>query len=1016
MGLWAWLTACSLACGACSEQEPTPFSYYDERIAPILDVGCARQTTGCHQDDGQGFALGNLDLTSYDSLMRRPDLLGAYGPYPVGVLLLKAGNPVDIRVRTIDPPDPSRPNVRSVQITTDIRHGGGEGAIAQGSRNYATLKQWIDGEHRRNGVSDARLEVSRGGCVNGIGSAPGIDIERELHDARSYERFKRDVQPILKARCAGSSCHGSSLTDLHLACGDDERELRWNYEVTLAHVEQTAALSELLRRPLAMTAGGVYHEGGDIFEDVDDLDYETLNAWASDVADRAPELLEFGEADEGLRFFANRVQPVLVRKGCMFQNCHSLAMFHDLRLRGGTEGWFSSMAIRKNYEASRMMLAIDSPDPNQSRLIAKNLCPPRVSGEGITHRGGALLEDFGGCADPGQHATSSQCEDVDADQGDLDSVPAYCVLARWHELERELAVQRGELPSAELPSAVVFVTRPPGVGGVLDFDSYRPGADLVRAAASFAADGAIELAAPASLLTGCDFGASSAALDIHGIAVSWDARRIAFAARSSEHAPLRIYEMLADGSDCAALTGIAPRDDAAAGILLHDFDPAYSPDGRLVFASTRGNLDGASELRGPTRTPAALAPNANLYVYDASGQGSVRQLTYLSNQELAPSFMLDGRVIFTTEKRARDFHQLAARRQNLDGGDYHPLFAQRASVGFSAATEVVELANRNFAMVAANLDAADGGGSIVVVNRSVGPDQTDRDPRDRAFVHAITTPVPGAFGGGSGVFRSPAALPTGRLLAACDPTGSDLSAAPHRYGVCELTVTDDEPRVLWQDSVRVALEPTPLWPRAPREMFTSRPDEANGSTRALADTEETVVHYLDVPLLATLMFSNTRIGRPIEFAIEGVELFESRPAPADAGTFAELGARAVHDAFGTFYEELHSLGKAPLESDGSLRVRVPGGVPLLLGLTGRDGKQLTFREGAAFSGAMRQREETQFYPGEHAKQSMPRRLFRGMCAGCHGSLTGRELDSVVDVDVLTSASKTLAGDDLVDLR
>ena len=46
---------------------------------------------------------------------------------------------------------------------------------------------------------------------------------------------------------------------------------------------------------------------------------------------------------------------------------------------------------------------------------------------------------------------------------------------------------------------------------------------------------------------------------------------------------------------------------------------------------------------------------------------------------------------------------------------------------------------------------------------------------------------------------------------------------------------------------------------------------------------------------------------------------------------------------------------------------------------------LDFEKGAPFSGAMRQREAMQFYPGEHAKQALQRHLFDGLCAGCHGS-------------------------------
>ena len=98
----------------CEERAPSAYSYYEERIAPILDVGCARQTTGCHVDNGSGSALGNLDLSTYDSLMRREDLLPPFGPYPVGALLLKAGNAAQVQVRTLDAPDATQPARRSV--------------------------------------------------------------------------------------------------------------------------------------------------------------------------------------------------------------------------------------------------------------------------------------------------------------------------------------------------------------------------------------------------------------------------------------------------------------------------------------------------------------------------------------------------------------------------------------------------------------------------------------------------------------------------------------------------------------------------------------------------------------------------------------------------------------------------------------------------------------------------------------------------------------------------------------
>ena len=55
-------------------------------------------------------------------------------------------------------------------------------------------------------------------------------------------------------------------------------------------------------------------------------------------------------------------------------------------------------------------------------------------------------------------------------------------------------------------------------------------------------------------------------------------------------------------------------------------------------------------------------------------------------------------------------------------------------MGYRAATEIVELLDRNLALVASPLDAADGAGAIVIVNRSIGPDQDDRDPGDRFYI------------------------------------------------------------------------------------------------------------------------------------------------------------------------------------------------------------------------------------------------------------------------------------------
>jgi hypothetical protein len=371
--------------------------------------------------------------------------------------------------------------------------------------------------------------------------------------------------------------------------------------------------------------------------------------------------------------------------------------------------------------------------------------------------------------------------------------------------------------------------------------------------------------------------------------------------------------------------------------------------------------------------------------------------------------MVDGRLVFTAEKREPDFFQLAGRRMNLDGGDYHPLFAQRASVGFAFATEIVELPSRNLAIVAAPHDAKEGAGTIAIVNRSIGPDQDDRDPNDAFYLHSLSFPLPGAFDRGLGAFRSPAPLPSGWLVVSCDQDAADLKQGNFDFDLCALHPATGELTLLTASAGRAEIEAVAVYGRDRHDVFRSRPDEANGNTRVDASATDAEIHILDTPLLATLMFANTRTGRPIDERVGGLDVLEALPPAASALSFDDLDPkRVISDDFGRVYVDYRELGHVGIAEDGSTKLRVRGGHPILLRLTDRDGTVLDFGEGAPFTGEMVQREQMQFYPGERANQSFPREHFDGMCGGCHGSVSGQELDVAVDVDALTGASQTIA--------
>jgi len=471
------------------------------------------------------------------------------------------------------------------------------------------------------------------------------------------------------------------------------------------------------------------------------------------------------------------------------------------------------------------------------------------------------------------------------------------------------------------------------------------------------------------------------------------------------------------------------------GELVHNFDPAFAPDGRIVFASTRGNImnTGAFAYSGPQRTPADPSRlNSNLYVLEGT---AVRQLTFLLNDELTPAFMRDGRLIMVTEKRAPGFYQLAGRRMNLDGGDYHPLFGQRDTIGFDQLTDVVELTDKNFAAILSDHDAVHGAGTLVVINRSVGIDQRSEDlpdylqqqsvkstdvpptdisvidwPKTNFFQHSMTILDKAATGkvagGTQGAYRSPSLLPSQHLLVSYAANVVALDNFSGNFDIVEVDPNTGA-HVPLISGPNDELWPVAVAPRYNLRQFASRLDEPNGATEVLTDTahsDHAEITFLDAPLISTLLFQNTRTGRVVPQGDFGLSFWEDFPPESGVTSFDAANQSFVFsDDYGKVYVRRGQLGAPPLYTDGSTSVSIRGGMPLVL----RAHIKLA-SDGSATDHF--QREEMQFYPGEVVRQGFRRTLFNGLCAGCHGSLTGYETDISPNPDILTQASRVEAKD------
>ncbi|UCE46918.1 MAG: PD40 domain-containing protein, partial [Phycisphaerales bacterium] len=122
--------------------------------------------------------------------------------------------------------------------------------------------------------------------------------------------------------------------------------------------------------------------------------------------------------------------------------------------------------------------------------------------------------------------------------------------------------------------------------------------------------------------------------------LSWDAKRIVFAHKDSKDGDTSLYEIGVDGRSLRRLTDPArqctsPPPVRALGAGHHDITPAYLPDGRIVFTSTR---------------PAGRVPCFNsevdmLHVINADGS-NIRCLSVNNVNEFDPAPLDDGRILY----------------------------------------------------------------------------------------------------------------------------------------------------------------------------------------------------------------------------------------------------------------------------------------------------------------------------------------------------------------------------------
>src|SRR6056297_678017 len=257
----------------------------------------------------------------------------------------------------------------------------------------------------------------------------------------------------------------------------------------------------------------------------------------------------------------------------------------------------------------------------------------------------------------------------------------------------------------------------------------------------------------------------------------------------------------------------------------HDLAPAYLPDERIIFSSTRQRQSGAVLLDEGKPQFSALDEDRNvpalvLHVMNADGT-DIRQVSFNQSHDLDPAVLSNGQVVFSRWDNAPGNDGIHLYRMNPDGAALELLYGANSHDTGSGGEPVQflrprELPNGNVMALLRPFDGAGGGGDIIEIDVA---NYIENTQPNRDNIGVLSGPAQSAATINEVLIDDDAPSPGGRYNSVF-PLRDGTERLLVSWSQCRLQDPARRRRATASGSTTAATRPSSLWSRRKRDSCT----------------------------------------------------------------------------------------------------------------------------------------------------------------------------------------------------